>query len=271
MVLRKVDSDYFSWAHDYFNRGYMENPRFWSRLGGEPFFKGLKVLDIGCGTGSLCVDIATKGAKKVIGIDIKERVVAFAKEHLARFFPELENRIDFRCCNISGINDNVFDIIVSKDTFEHILDLDRELIEIKRRLKPGGKMYVGFGPLYYSFRGDHGRTKARIPWGHVLIPENILLRRLNKHRNERITSIYDLGLNKLSLKQFFILFKKYEFAISYFCVNANTLGKGHEKAMLKLFSLLRCLPALEKYFSCNLYCILENRLPKQLCKRPKHS
>jgi 2-polyprenyl-3-methyl-5-hydroxy-6-metoxy-1,4-benzoquinol methylase len=259
MVLRKVNSDYFSWAHDYFNRGYVENPRFWLRLGGAPFFKGLKVLDIGCGTGSLCVDIATKGAKKVIGIDIDELAVAFAKEHLTRFFPKLENRIAFRCCSISGINDNDFDIIVSKDTFEHILDLDRELMEMKRRLKPGGKMYVGFSPLYHSFRGDHGRTKTKIPWGHLLIPEKILLRSLKKNRKERITSIYDLGLNTLSLRQFFIRFKKSGFAVSHFCVNANTLGRGHEKAMLKIFSLVRRVPALEKYFSCNLYCILENR------------
>ena len=51
---------------DYFKRGKVENPKFWSILKGWPSFKGLTVLDIGCGHGSLCVDMVSKGAKKVV-------------------------------------------------------------------------------------------------------------------------------------------------------------------------------------------------------------
>lgn len=39
---------------------------------------------------------------------------------------------------------------------------------------------VGFAPLYHSPYGDHKRTEALMPWGHLIFPENFLIKRLNK-------------------------------------------------------------------------------------------
>jgi SAM-dependent methyltransferase len=237
--------DLKKWDLDFFNRGYVENPKFWSRLGGAPCLKGLKVLEIGCGHGSLCVDIANKGAEKVIGIDINRRRIKFANANVAKFFPRLQNKIEYRCCSTSGVNESNFDVIVSKDTFEHILNLDKELIEMKKRLKSDGKIYVGFGPLFHSYFGSHRITNKIIPWGHLLIPESVLIK-THPH----------FGLNRLSLKQFLGYFKKSGFVFSYFRINADTFARGNEKAGLQIFSLLSRLSPLREYFSCNLYCIL---------------
>lgn len=236
-----------------FNKSKIQNFKFWSRLGGEPSFEGLTVLDVGCGKGSLCVDMASKGAKKVLGIDINNRRINFAKENILNNYPHFKNVIHFQCLRIVDLPQTEFDIIVSKDSFEHITNLDLVLAEMRKRLKPGGKIYLGFGALYNSPYGDHGRTKAFFPWGHLIFPESFLLKRLNKRRLEKITSIYELGLNKLSLAEYKKLFYNSGLHVSYFRVNLSN------NPISKLFSLVRVVPFLKEYFSHNLYCILEKQ------------
>jgi 2-polyprenyl-3-methyl-5-hydroxy-6-metoxy-1,4-benzoquinol methylase len=67
---------------DYFNRGIIENPRFWSRFPGIYSFKNMRILDLGCGHGSMCIFLAKAGAKNVIGIDLDGERISFAKENL---------------------------------------------------------------------------------------------------------------------------------------------------------------------------------------------
>lgn len=227
-------------------------PKFWSRLGEEPPFEGLKVLDIGCGHGSLCVDVASKGAKKVVGIDINEGLINFARENVLRNYPHLKSILEFQCCDIADL-DGEFDIMLAYASFEHILNLDKAFDEMKKKLKVGGKMYIGFGPLYNSPYGDHKQTRAFLPWGHVIFPESVLIKRLNKHRHKKITSIYDLGLNKLSLAEFKALFYTSGLRVLYFHVNVSN------NSLAKIFNLIRRIPFLEEYFSYNVYCILEKQ------------
>lgn len=236
---------------EHFNKAKIKNQKFWLRLGGAPSFKGLRVLDIGCGSGNLCVDIASRGASQVLGIDINDRLINFAKENILHNYPHLKNILDFQCLPIADLAETEFDIMVSKDSFEHILDLDLALAAMRKRLAPGGKMYIGFGPLYRSPYGDHNRTKALLPWGHLIFPESFLLKRLNKHRPEKISSIYELGLNKLSLTEYKKLFFNSGLKVTYFRANVS------KNPIMKLFSLIGAVSFLEEYFSYNLYCILE--------------
>ena len=60
---------------DYFKYGKIENKKFWKRLGSKPDFKNKKVLDFGCGHGSLTLDIVALGAQKVIGIDLEINLI----------------------------------------------------------------------------------------------------------------------------------------------------------------------------------------------------
>ena len=71
----------------------------------------------------------------------------------------------------------------------------------------GGKAYIGFGPLYNFYNGDHGRTKMYLPWFHLLFPEKIIINRYNKNHLNKIEHIQDLGLSKYSLKNYEDFFK----------------------------------------------------------------
>jgi len=239
---------------EYFNKSFAENHKFWTRLKGNPSFKGKTILDVGCGHGALCVDMASQGAKKVVGIDISNHRINFANSNIIQNYPELQSIIEFKCCDIFTLPKYKFDIIVSEDAFEHIIKPDKCLCEMKVRLKVNGKIYIGFSPLYNSPYGDHKRTEAIIPWGHLIFPEERLIKKLKKKYRERnIECIEDLGLNKMSFKEWKKLFNNSGLRLVYFKVNCS------KNLIMRIFSLLRRVSYLEEYFSYNLYCILEKR------------
>ena len=238
---------------DYFNRGQVENSRYWGRLGGKPDFKDAIVVDLGCGHGSLCIDIARSGARRVIGLDLNARLVDFANENLKRNYPQLVGAVEFRFQDLREAPESEIDYFVSKDTFEHVIGLEQVLAEMKRRLKRGGRLYTGFGPLWHSPFGDHGRTKILLPWGHAVFSERFLVNWRNHFSNEKVTSIGTLGLNALSVAEYLRLFHSCGMTIVFLRVNAS------KHLISRLFTVLRQVPFLEEYFSHNIYCILQKR------------
>jgi SAM-dependent methyltransferase len=237
---------------DYFNFGRIENKKFWKRLGGKPNFENKTVLDFGCGYGTLSVEIAESGAKKVLGIDLEEKNIEFAEENLKKNFPSLSKKLEFKKLDI--LNQEVlskFDYIVSKDTFEHTVKLDKVLFKMYQILNINGRAFIGFGPLYNFYNGDHGRTGAMLPWFHLIIPEKMLIKRLNKKREKKINSIEELGLSKYSYKQYLNFFHSSQFNIDYIKANLS----NHPVA--PIFNLLRRIKFLEEYFTYNIYCILK--------------
>jgi ubiquinone/menaquinone biosynthesis C-methylase UbiE len=241
---------------DYFQKGQQDNKKYWRRLGGMPNFKGKRVLDIGCGWGALCIDIAARDAAEVVGIDLAARRVDFAKANLQQNFIELAPLVHFQSTPIQALEqDSYFDVIVSKDTFEHIHELDEVIEHAYRLLKPGGVLITGFGPLYHSMYGDHKSTQAVLPWFHLIIPERLLIKRLNKRMVAQVNSIKDLGLNMMSYKDYEACFNRSLFDIEFYAVNAS------DNWVVKFFNLLRRIPGLTKYFTQSIYCIMRKPKP----------
>ena len=238
----------------YFNKGQVDNPKYWQRIGGKPNFKDAVVIDLGCGHGSLCIDIALSGARRVIGLDLNSRLVNFANENLKLNYPQLVSAVEFRLQDIRETPEADVDYFVSKNTFEHVIGLEQVLAEMKKRLKPGGYIYAGFGPLWNSPFGDHYRTKIRLPWGHTLFTERFLVNWHNRFATKKVTSIQDLGLNALSLAEYKRIFNMCGMKIVYFQVNVN------KHFISRLFSLIKKIPFLEEYFSHNIYCILQKQI-----------
>lgn len=238
----------------YFNKEKNnKNPIFLDRFH-KIKFEGLKVMDLGCGHGALSIDLALKGAKEVIGIDLDADRVNFATENLKLNYRDLEDRITFKCIDFEKLEDNSFDIIISKASFEHIIDLDLLIIKMKNKLKIGGKIITGFGPLYNSPWGDHNRLRHKLPWTHVLFGEKHFIKKLNKIRKSKIENIYDLGLNGYSLKKYISIFKETEgLAVVDFRTNVSN------KFSMKLFNLFTFLPFVREYFTYNIYCVLERK------------
>jgi 2-polyprenyl-3-methyl-5-hydroxy-6-metoxy-1,4-benzoquinol methylase len=251
MNFQNEDFEYFSRRGGGEPKGW--NIKFWDRLGGLPDLAGKTVLDVGCGHGSLCFYMASLGAKKVVGVDIDSVRIDFANEYLRLNCPQYSEILMFHEIDLKNYSkEDQFDYIVSKDSFEHIIDLPGMIEEMKLRLKSGGLIYAGFGPLYRDFYGDHKRTRSIIPWGHLMRSEEKIIKRLNKNQAISIQSIYDLGLNKLSLADYYKIFQESGLSIVSFKVNVS------HNIILRLFSFITFIfPFLKEYFAHNIYVVLK--------------
>ena len=237
---------------DYFNYGKIENQKFWRRFGHKPNLQNRNVLDFGCGHGALCIELANLGASKVIGIDLEEKLLNFANINLQQNYKNYQSIINFQKKDLLNANfENKFDFIVTKDTFEHSLNLPEILNKFYEILEKGGKVYAGFGPLYNFYNGDHGRTKMYLPWFHLLFPEKIIINRYNKNHLNKIEHIQDLGLSKYSLKNYEDFFKNSKFKITYYKTNQS------DHPVSKVFNFLSNLKIFKEYCTYNIYCILE--------------
>jgi 2-polyprenyl-6-hydroxyphenyl methylase / 3-demethylubiquinone-9 3-methyltransferase len=102
-------------------------------------FKGLRLLDIGCGGGLLSEPMARLGAE-VVGIDPSERNIKTANVHAA----EQELAIDYRVATAEELaaGGERFDVILNMEVIEHVRDPSRFLADCSRMLKPGSVMVV---------------------------------------------------------------------------------------------------------------------------------
>ena len=78
---------------------------------------GQKVLDIGCGWGSLAVDIAKAANCNVTGITLSENQFKYCKKKAKEL--NLENQLTFKLMDYRELNEK-FDRIVSVGMFEHV-------------------------------------------------------------------------------------------------------------------------------------------------------
>lgn len=240
-----------------FAKGRHEDPRFWKRLGGAPDLNRKRVLDLGCGLGSLCTHIAELGAAEVLGIDLDEENIEFATGRLAKEAKYLRDRVRFLCADIRTLSVAPFDYIVSKDAFEHILNLPEVLSAAANLLKPGGRMYIALGPLYHSPFGDHGRLELKFPWAHVIVPEQMALRRLNGRHGNDYHAVEDLGLNKYTVDDYRHVLRESELVVQYYQENQS------EGRIARPLEQLRRLPGVDRYLTWNIYCVLSKPSPNQ--------
>ena len=230
----EVDSEMFVFLMRFFNNGERENPRFFKRLG-NPDIRDCSILEIGCGTGSLAVYMVKElGAKHVLATDIEAVNIEFAQANLKHNYPELVDRIEYRVAMTTDLKpDDLFDCVVGKDMFEHIIEFKKVFDGICAHLKPGGRLMSGFGPLWESMKGGHALTIH--PFDHLL-PESYVVNRFNKTHDNKITSIYDYGLNKLKLKDYQKIFKESGLRQDYLRMNLadSAFAKLMAATILKL-------------------------------------
>lgn len=177
--------------------------RFWRRLGGRPDFRGARVLDVGCGNGGLTRDVVRAGAHDALGIDIQERLIARAR----RISEEdgTPGLATFEAIDVAELGGGArFDAVVSLNAFEHIDEFTVRFSRIVDLLKPGGRIYVGFGPLYHSPFGGHRRMRMFLPWMHLLLPERAIIAwmRLWHGRDFVARTVREMGLNQLTVFDF---------------------------------------------------------------------
>jgi ubiquinone/menaquinone biosynthesis C-methylase UbiE len=106
---------------------------------------GLRVLDVGCGTGGVLAHLADAAA--VVGIDRSPEAVAHCRRRgLMQTAVSDGHRLPFA--------DRTFDAVLLLDVLEHFADEQALLAEVRRLLRPGGMMLVSV-PAYQFLWSEH--------------------------------------------------------------------------------------------------------------------
>ncbi|MFG2959572.1 class I SAM-dependent methyltransferase [Streptomyces sp. NPDC048291] len=108
-----------------------------AKLGLRP---GLRLLDVGCGWGSMAIHAAREHGVSVVGVTLSQEQAAFARKRVAD--EGLTDRVEIRVQDYRDVRDGPYDAISSIGMAEHVgaeryLEYARELY---RLLKPGGRL-----------------------------------------------------------------------------------------------------------------------------------
>jgi len=104
-----------------------------------------KLLDIGAGTGDFLLTAKNNGWE-TIGVEPSERAKNIAKQKGISFVEE-----------IGSLENNSLDVITMWHVLEHVPNLEFQIQELKRLLKPTGTLIVAV-PNYKSFDANHYQT-----------------------------------------------------------------------------------------------------------------
>ena len=98
------------------------------------------ILDVGCGIGELCHDISFQfPTVNIMGIDPSPKMIKRAKNI------HFSNNINYICGHIENLpEEKKFDLIVSTHSFPYVKDKSDFLAEVKKRLKPNGRILLLF-------------------------------------------------------------------------------------------------------------------------------
>jgi cyclopropane-fatty-acyl-phospholipid synthase len=107
------------------------------KLGLKP---GLRLLDVGCGWGSMAIHAAREYGVSVVGVTLSHEQAAYARKRVAG--EGLTDRIEIRVQDYRDVEDGPYDAISSIGMAEHV-GADRYLEyaqDLFRLLKPGGRL-----------------------------------------------------------------------------------------------------------------------------------
>lgn len=167
-------------------------------LMGNDFFeeiKGKVVIDFGCGDGADTVEMALKGAKRVIGIDIREDILQAAEQRARQ--AGVQN-----ICSFTTSTEELADIVVSVDAFEHFSDPAGILRSMNTLLQPAGEVLVSFGPIWYHPLGGH--LFSVFPWAHLIFSEKALMSWRSTFKSDGAKRFSEVagGLNQMTISRF---------------------------------------------------------------------
>lgn len=100
---------------------------------------GLKVLDLGCGTGALIAQVISEDSHRLVtGIDISEKMIEVARQKLGN-----KATLVVGDSEILPFDDQTFDVVYCNDSFHHYPNPQKVIAEVARVLKDGGGFIIG--------------------------------------------------------------------------------------------------------------------------------
>jgi len=154
-----------------------------------------KVLEIGCGIGSVVFELSKQGYD-ISGSDISGEAIAYGLKKYG------DIRLEVQAAETLPYEDESFDVLLSFDLFEHIAQIDRHVREIRRVLRSGGAYLLQIPNKYSNAIFETLKTKS-LQWRRYhpsLHSSRQLRRRFAKHGFE-IKFVKMNPINAFTLKK----------------------------------------------------------------------
>lgn len=144
--------------------------------------KRVRMLDVGCGLGSLALILRRNGFEHVQGVDFLDpgQLQRDALESMERYV-----QVNLNEAGLAAFAPESFDIVVSSDVIEHIESPAFLLREIARVLVPGGALFLTYPNAFNMFErlvllatGNSTRYRTEAPGshGHIsMLPRHVLV------------------------------------------------------------------------------------------------
>lgn len=149
---------------------------------------GLRILEIGCGTGSSTVALAEQGAE-VTGVEMEEAALAVARKQCELY----DVRARFICANATDAHETLdigsYDLIIFFAVLEHMTPIEclSSLNIYWTKMKPGALLGIIDTPNRLWLYDDH---TSRLPFFHWL-PNEIAIRYCAHSPRQGITALHE--------------------------------------------------------------------------------
>jgi SAM-dependent methyltransferase len=225
---------------------------------------GLRVLEIGCGEGGNLEPFLRMGCT-VYGVDLATDKIRNGELFYASH-PQFNNLhlIAEDIYKIPADDSFRFDLIIMRDTLEHIPDQDFFLSYVKRFLNPGAKIFLGFPPWRMPFGGHQQMCLhpygSKLPYIHLL-PRPLYARLLKVlgESEATIAGLMEVRDTRINIRWFNRLVRKHHYKKEherFYLFNPNYEVKF--KLKVRRLPLLLNLPYLRDFFTTTYYCVLSD-------------
>ena len=143
------------------------------RLLDEAIAGDARVVEVGCGTGQMCLYLA-RADRVVVGMDLSQAALRLGAEAARRFGLERVRFVESDLCD-PGVRAGAFDVVYSSGVLHHTPDPRTSFARLARLARPGGAIVLGVYNAFARVPTRLRRTVARLT-GFRLVPFDPVLR-----------------------------------------------------------------------------------------------
>jgi SAM-dependent methyltransferase len=224
---------------------------------------GLHVLEIGCGEGGVLKSFLKRGCE-VTGVDLSQsRLDVAAKLFEDEIKAGKARFISGDIYNVGKTLKSKYDLILLKDTIEHIFDQEKLMRFLKSILKEDGKVFLGFPPWQMPFGGHQQVSEKKIfnmlPYIHLL-PNPVYKFILKTFGNKEnfIKELLEIKETRLSIEYFEKIVKRAGYkidSVKFFLINPIYEMKFKLKPK-EQFKIISGIPYLRNFVTTTCYYLL---------------
>lgn len=228
----------------------------------------MTIAEIGCGEGGNLLPFLDLGCK-CIGIDLAANKIengrVFFENH-----PQKDNLtlIAEDIYNIQPSSEMKFDVVIMRDTIEHIPNQEVFLANLKSFLHPNALIFFAFPPWRMPFGGHQqvcsSKLLSRLPYYHIL-PNFIYISLLKafKESSDKIEGLKEVKDTGISIGRFQGIMKRLNYKINkhtYYFINPNYEVKFKLKTR-KVWGIFS-IPWLRDFYTTTYYVVVSENTSK---------